>query len=207
MWCNPRITARFLPHVNMVVVVDHPAVFWPQIWDTAGQERFRTITKSYFRGAQGILLVYDVTDRQSFESVVTWVEDIEKVCRTCCYCLQPVDSDCPHSHTHTTECRQTREQDPDWEQVRHGVRTGLCPPTELPLSVTVTAFTAVVSCAELARAGGVKRRGRGARSPLQNAVFRNVSEKGHWRHRGHTLSFCDFSRCVPVPVERAAGCG
>ena len=51
----------------------------PQIWDTAGQERFRTITKSYFRGAQGILLVYDVTDRQSFDSVVTWVEDIEKV--------------------------------------------------------------------------------------------------------------------------------
>eukprot|EP00929_Paragymnodinium_shiwhaense_P096734 TRINITY_DN58431_c0_g1_i1.p1 TRINITY_DN58431_c0_g1~~TRINITY_DN58431_c0_g1_i1.p1 ORF type:complete len:211 (+),score=37.79 TRINITY_DN58431_c0_g1_i1:106-738(+) len=49
-----------------------------QIWDTAGQERFRTITKSYFRGAQGILLVYDVTDRSSFNSVETWVEDIEK---------------------------------------------------------------------------------------------------------------------------------
>ena len=50
-----------------------------QIWDTAGQERFRTITKSYFRGAQGILLVYDCTDRASFTAVETWVEDIEKV--------------------------------------------------------------------------------------------------------------------------------
>ena len=50
----------------------------PQIWDTAGQERFRTITTSYFRGAQGILLVYDVTDRNSFNSIKTWVEEIER---------------------------------------------------------------------------------------------------------------------------------
>lgn len=47
-----------------------------QIWDTAGQERFRTITTSYFRGAQGILLVYDVTDRQSFENINKWVSQI-----------------------------------------------------------------------------------------------------------------------------------
>jgi Ras-related protein Rab-8A len=48
-----------------------------QIWDTAGQERFRTITTSYFRGAQGILLVYDVTDRRSFESIRNWVSQIQ----------------------------------------------------------------------------------------------------------------------------------
>jgi hypothetical protein len=50
-----------------------------QIWDTAGQERFRTITTSYFRGAQGILLVYDVTDRASFTAVRSWMKQIEMV--------------------------------------------------------------------------------------------------------------------------------
>lgn len=49
-----------------------------QIWDTAGQERFRTITTSYFRGAQGILLVYDVTDRNSFNCIKTWVDEIDR---------------------------------------------------------------------------------------------------------------------------------
>jgi len=49
-----------------------------QIWDTAGQERFRTLTASYYRGAQGIIIVYDVTDRDSFENVRNWIQEIEK---------------------------------------------------------------------------------------------------------------------------------
>ena len=49
------------------------------IWDTAGQERFRTITTSYFRGCQGILLVYDITQRKTFDSVKVWMEQIQKV--------------------------------------------------------------------------------------------------------------------------------
>mmetsp|Transcript_152032 Transcript_152032/g.268418 ORF Transcript_152032/g.268418 Transcript_152032/m.268418 type:complete len:207 (+) Transcript_152032:42-662(+) len=48
------------------------------IWDTAGQERFRTITSSYYRGSQGIMVVYDVTDRSSFEHVRGWMQEIEK---------------------------------------------------------------------------------------------------------------------------------
>ncbi|KAL0074637.1 ras family-domain-containing protein [Phycomyces blakesleeanus] len=49
-----------------------------QIWDTAGQERFRTITTAYYRGAMGILLVYDVTDERSFANVRNWFSNIEQ---------------------------------------------------------------------------------------------------------------------------------
>lgn len=43
-----------------------------QIWDTAGQERFRTITQSYYKGAQGVVLCYDCTNEKSFENVMHW---------------------------------------------------------------------------------------------------------------------------------------
>eukprot|EP01099_Mayorella_cantabrigiensis_P000865 TRINITY_DN1367_c0_g1_i3.p1 TRINITY_DN1367_c0_g1~~TRINITY_DN1367_c0_g1_i3.p1 ORF type:complete len:210 (-),score=45.88 TRINITY_DN1367_c0_g1_i3:386-958(-) len=49
-----------------------------QIWDTAGQERFRTITTAYYRGAMGILLVYDVTDEKSFQNIRNWIRNIEQ---------------------------------------------------------------------------------------------------------------------------------
>jgi len=49
-----------------------------QIWDTAGQERFRTITSSYYRGAQGIILVYDCTDQESFSNVKQWMGEIDR---------------------------------------------------------------------------------------------------------------------------------
>jgi Ras-related protein Rab-1A len=48
------------------------------MWDTAGQERFKTITSSYYRGANGIIVVYDVTDQQSFKNVSQWIQEIER---------------------------------------------------------------------------------------------------------------------------------
>lgn len=47
------------------------------IWDTAGQERFRTITSSYYRGAHGVILVYDVANRESFDALPRWFNELE----------------------------------------------------------------------------------------------------------------------------------
>ena len=49
------------------------------IWDTAGQERFRSITKNIFRNANGVLFVYDVTVKKSFESIREWIKDTQKI--------------------------------------------------------------------------------------------------------------------------------
>ena len=47
-----------------------------QIWDTAGQERYKSITSAYYKGAKGALIVYDITNKFTFESVDKWVQDL-----------------------------------------------------------------------------------------------------------------------------------
>jgi small GTP-binding protein len=72
----------FLPHYSSTIGIDFSsrmirvdkAICKLEIWDTAGQERFSTITANYYRGAQGALLVYDVTERGSFDRVHAWFD-------------------------------------------------------------------------------------------------------------------------------------
>lgn len=51
-----------------------------QIWDTAGQERFRTITSTYYRGAHGIFIVFDLTNLDSYKNITKWLDEIDRNC-------------------------------------------------------------------------------------------------------------------------------
>lgn len=53
-------------------------IFQLQVWDTAGQERFRTITQSYYRSANAVVITYDITKKDTFKNVVRWTEDVKK---------------------------------------------------------------------------------------------------------------------------------
>ncbi|XP_059302464.1 ras-related protein Rab-2-A-like [Lycium ferocissimum] len=61
---------------RMIAIDDKPIKL--QLWDTAGTEQFRAITRSYYRGAVGALLVYDVTQRDTFKKLSSWLDDIRK---------------------------------------------------------------------------------------------------------------------------------
>ncbi|KAJ9599813.1 hypothetical protein L9F63_009853 [Diploptera punctata] len=61
-----------------LIMLESRIVFESELWDTAGQERFRTITSSYYRGAHGIIVVYDCTDQESFNNVKQWLEEIDR---------------------------------------------------------------------------------------------------------------------------------
>ncbi|XP_067397535.1 ras-related protein Rab-18-B-like isoform X3 [Emydura macquarii macquarii] len=70
---NPTIGVDL--KVKNMVVEGNPVQL--AIWDTAGQERFRTLTPSYYRGAQGVILVYDVTRKDTFTKLMTWLNELE----------------------------------------------------------------------------------------------------------------------------------
>ena len=85
-YANDSFSPNFLPtigidyKIKLLTVEDKIGKrnFRLSLWDTAGQERFRNITKQYFRGAHGMVLVYDSTDRVSFENVNHWISQIEE---------------------------------------------------------------------------------------------------------------------------------
>jgi len=82
-----------------------------QIWDTAGQERFRTITSAYYRGADGVVMVYDVTHRESFDHVAEWLAEVNKhASEDCCKLIIGNKSDAPGRAVSTDEARQKAEE-------------------------------------------------------------------------------------------------
>lgn len=77
-----KFSSDILPTVGIdfrVKVVEHRGYSVKlSIWDTAGQERFRNITAAYYRGAQGVVLVYDITSRRTFEKIGSWLLEEER---------------------------------------------------------------------------------------------------------------------------------
>ncbi|XP_069783189.1 ras-related protein Rab-35-like [Narcine bancroftii] len=80
-----------------------------QIWDTAGQERFRTITSTYYRNTHGVIVVYDVTNPQSFVNVKRWLHEINQNCDTVAKVLVG-----------------NKSEDPSRRQVDHGDAKRFC---------------------------------------------------------------------------------
>ena len=74
---NSFITTIGIDFKIKTLIIDEKRVRL-QIWDSAGQERFRTITNAYYRGAMGIILVYDVGELSSFQNISNWLGNIEK---------------------------------------------------------------------------------------------------------------------------------
>jgi Ras-related protein Rab-8A len=80
-YCDNEFTTSFITTIGIDFKVKTVTVgdkrLKLQIWDTAGQERFKTICTAYYRGAQGIFLTFDVSDRKSFENVKNWGRQIK----------------------------------------------------------------------------------------------------------------------------------
>jgi small GTP-binding protein len=62
---------------NYAMVLNNEALIKLQIWDTAGQESFRSITRIFYKGSHAVMLVFDITTRESFNSIRNWQKEIE----------------------------------------------------------------------------------------------------------------------------------
>jgi small GTP-binding protein len=61
-----------------IISVNESACVKLQVWDTCGQERFRSLTRSYYRDTDAIIIVYDITSRRSFENAKVWIKEVEQ---------------------------------------------------------------------------------------------------------------------------------
>lgn len=81
VWCN-KSGRQILATNSLKYFFVYKTCWYLCFRDTAGQERFHTITTSYYRGAMGIMLVYDITNEKTFENIVNWLRNIDEVCWT-----------------------------------------------------------------------------------------------------------------------------
>jgi small GTP-binding protein len=75
--CQPTLGVEFL--AKIINTEGHRIQL--QLWDTAGQELFRSVTRGYYRGAAGALLLFDITSRETFQDIEHWLQDLREVAR------------------------------------------------------------------------------------------------------------------------------
>ncbi|KAI6175634.1 Ras domain containing protein [Aphelenchoides bicaudatus] len=122
-FCNNRFTPLF----NATIGVDftirtiqvHNRLVSVQLWDTAGQERFRSITKQYFRKADAVILLFDITSEQSFLNTRSWIESIRNGVDDCCVlCLVANKIDlCPIEKTRTITYAMGKELAEEYDMI------------------------------------------------------------------------------------------
>ena len=71
-----HITTLGIDYVSKNYSAKNGNVYKAKIWDTAGQERFRTLTYSFYKKADGIIIAYDITEQKSFEAIKNWLDSI-----------------------------------------------------------------------------------------------------------------------------------
>ncbi|AYV85451.1 MAG: ras-related protein RIC1 isoform X2 [Satyrvirus sp.] len=84
-WLARIFDERWMPNMTSTIGIDFRVktvlidgkIVKIQVWDTAGQERFQTITKAYYRGVAGAIIMYDVTNRKSFYSINKWIDALK----------------------------------------------------------------------------------------------------------------------------------
>jgi len=86
-----------------------------QIWDTAGQERFRSVSKAYFRNSLGAILVFDLTQRESFDDLTSWLRDLENLGSPNSYIILVGNK------SDLTSDRQVSENEAQEFAIRHGI--------------------------------------------------------------------------------------
>lgn len=74
---DPTVAIEFCSQ-DIILNIENQKIIG-KIWDTAGQERYHSITKFYYRGANGVLLVYDISQRKSFENLDHWIKEIREI--------------------------------------------------------------------------------------------------------------------------------
>ncbi|KAG3257897.1 hypothetical protein H1C71_027639 [Ictidomys tridecemlineatus] len=97
-----------------------------QIWDTAGQERFRSVTRSYYRGAAGALLVYDITSRETYNALTNWLTDArmlasQSIVILLCGNKKDLDTDREVTFLEASRADVPGDKCTDWGERRRGV--------------------------------------------------------------------------------------